>query len=192
MTKSLFPRTATLLAFLVASQAVKADPSLVANGSFETTDFSGWTLDNAAENANYVGSDQGASDGGYSAVFGQQSVDGAAVLSQSVMTVPGAAYTLSFDLGSSANNGEEPANRFTAAFGSASFLATDLPRPGGFVRYTLTAVASSTTSTLAFSFWNDPEFFVLDDVQVNPVPESASTAALGLGALALLRRRSRR
>ena len=80
--------------FMLGMCSIGASHADVLNGSFETGDFSGWTLTgNAVVNPYY------ATDGQYSVHFNYANVAPTAVLSQTVATAPGHHYLLSFDFG---------------------------------------------------------------------------------------------
>ena len=181
-----------LLAGLAAPRPAQAQ--LVANGGFETGDFTGWTV---GGNAN-----QGAASdtfvfggphlGDYAAWLGTPTSDG--TLSQDIATAANEKYTISYFLSVDADpiNGSTP-NDFSASFGGQPlFSGTDLmvtqlaPRfydPADYTEYTFSAVATGPTSTLLFGFRDDNSEFRLDDVSVTdagPVPEASTTVSLGL------------
>ena len=129
----------------------------------------------------------GASDTGtYSAFFADATAP--ATIAQSVPTVPGTTYLVSFSL-SSGSGDDDPGNAFVTRFGAASHrLGTVAP---SFSLYGFLAVATSTATTLSFSGVSPVDGYFLDDVSVvaQAAPEPATLAVLGLGALAARRRR---
>lgn len=106
--------------------------------------------------------------------FGQLTVD--------IATQIGETYQVSFwllhdDLGLSADN------RFLADFGGSTLDNLDDIRvlADGYSLYSFNHIATTATTTLAFSFYDNNGFFYLDDVlvQSNAVPEiDASSAAI--------------
>lgn len=158
--------------------------NIVSNGSFETGDFSSWTLVGNPVN-NFV--DTGfASDGTFSAWLGE--VAGTGTLTQTLSTVVGQAYTFSFDF---AGDGDSPSS-FAAAFGSNTVLSVLNPAFDlNYNTYSYTVTATSALTDVQFTFQDDVFFVNLDNVQVSAqaVPEPASLVALGMGAVALIRGR---
>lgn len=114
-------------------------------------------------------------------------------LSQTVAVLPGGVYALSFYL---SNFFSDPPHSFSVQLGTSSFsLPADfIDFPYG--QFSLNTVAAGPTLTVTFSFFNEPGFWLLDDVALvgPPVPEPATWALMlgGMGALASLARRHRR
>ena len=134
---------------------------IVSNGGFETGNFSGWLDDgngNVTGDATYVHS------GSYGAEFG--AVGALGYIQQTLNTVPGKSYLLSFWLDSP--DGETP-NEFQVSWNSTVLLdETNLPAFGWTnIQFTVTATGSSTV--LQFGLRDDPNELGLDDVSVRPV-----------------------
>ena len=143
--------------------------NLVTNSGFETGNFTGWTVfgANTASSVN-IGVDSLPADvhsGSFGAFAGNAVTT---TLSQTIVTVPGTTYTVSFFLDvyqADATNGF-----FTANFGNNTFVNLQEPtQTDVFTQFTASVVATTAATTLTFSF-NDPGgFFGLDDVSVvNP------------------------
>jgi subtilase family serine protease len=149
----------------------------VRNGGFETGDFSGWQLTgntvvgkfiyNAVENA---GSFPAAvHSGSYGAFLGDTSV---ATLAQTVPTVPGQGYLLSFWLDNAASG---PVQKFFVNWNTNSSSTNTIynllnPPVMAWTNLQFVVIATSTNATLQFGAENDPNYFGLDDVSVTPIP----------------------
>ena len=187
-------RSAALLALASLALAASAQ-NLVVNPGFETNGgtfshvIAGWTV-SQPNNGFEVYDD--AHTGNYNAEFGTNS--GTDTISQSIPTVAGRSYTVSFWL-KQYRGDMRGTKSFASAFGSGSFALTgaNLGLPDTYAQFSYTGVAASTSTTLSLTVGNDQDYYELDDVSVTlqAVPEPSSLAALGLGAVALLKRRKR-
>ena len=164
----------------------------IANGSFETGDFTGWTpFGNTTNNGVFCpgAGSNGVANGNCAAFFGPVGTTGG--ISQSVATSAGQSYNLSFWL---ISMGPSP-NTFEVLFGGNSvFGLANVPSSGQ--QYNVSVTATSASSLLSFVFRDDPSFLLLDNVSIaraTPgVPEPATWAMMlfGFGAMgAALRRR---
>lgn len=172
---------ATALALLSGAFSASA-ANLVINSDFETGDLSGWTLSGAhsapSDNGIYYGVDSTDAHGGkYGAYFGP--LGGIMQLDQTLITSPGATYTISFWLAQSPAAPAPYINSFTASFGGTTLYSQVNVTNSGFTQYNFLSTASSTSSTLEFGFRNDTGFFSLDDISVTAsgtnAPEPATT-----------------
>jgi len=186
---------ALILLLLLASSPATAN--LITNGGFETGNFSGWTLSGAgvppvSGYGPYYGiTTYHPRSGTYAAWFGDPNA--MTYLSQTIQTVPGQEYLVSFW---AANQPfyATPSNEFQVFWdGSPVFTVNDAPG----INWTLTQgilTATQTSTEIKFGFENGPEYFVLDDVQIDAVPEPGATilCGAGLGLLVAFGRRLRR
>ncbi len=162
----------------------------VNNGSFETGDFTGWTV---SGDTGFVGVCDASTcpggfapeDGNFAAYFGP--VGDMATISQSIATTPGDQYSLSFYL---ANPVGGTPNFFSVTFGNSSFSFSNFGVAFGWQQFTLSTVATSNQTNLSFTFQNDPAYWFLDNVSVSQggggtVPEPGSMALFGSGIVAI-------
>lgn len=165
------------LAF-VASMAFSTPSSanLVSNGGFETGDFTGWTggfpdnfVATGTANSSYVHT------GNKGVAFGATYLS---ALSQSLATVAGTTYDVSFWL----NSNGLSFNEVTLSWGGTTiFDQTDIPA-NGWTEYSLIETATSNTTLLAFGLEQDAGYSGLDDVRVTAaVPEPATWALMLIG-----------
>ncbi|HEY5346032.1 MAG TPA: hypothetical protein VIK62_06780, partial [Verrucomicrobiae bacterium] len=153
--------------------------SIVANGGFETGNFSGWTLA-ADTNTTQVGKFKGlVHTGKYGADLGQSNVLG--YLSQTLPTLAGQTYKISLWLTNPKNSNGAVPNEFQVQWeGATLFDVVNLP----FQKWTnllFTVTATNSGSLLQFGFWDDPYYLGLDDISVKPI---AAIAAPHLRAIA--------
>lgn len=202
-------KTTARLTCLVALAAASVAPAqnLVQNPGFENTgspdpieaQLTDWNLASTGANdylyARFSGVYNGfqypwpSHSGEWAAAFGAYGTS-SNTMSQDVPTVVGQEYTVSFYVGQW--YGVVPGSFFTATFGDTTFDASTLGNFWAPASFNVTA--TSTTTRLSFSgggLASDYGYYVLDDVSVQAVPEPASLAALGLGAMTFLRRRRR-
>ena len=180
--KSFVAATAIALSSVGAFSA-----ELVSNGSFDAG-MAGWTN---ADNTRY--SSISYQSGGHGNVWRDGSVGTTlGTISQTLSTVAGTAYTLSFDL-----QGTGTPNKVKVWFGEdiVAFAQTNFNLPN-WTHYTVTGLmADSNSSVLKFGSRNDPSFNMIDNISVTgavtPVPEPEAFAMLlaGLGLMGTIARR---
>jgi len=186
--------------------------NIVVNPGFETGDFTGWSN----TNWNVQTADAGVvpHSGSFYADTGCAGAncisDPSLAFSQALTTVAGQNYTFSFfyDLGTSSCNAclstipDDPTTtlaQLVVQWNGANVLnvsANDQPN-AGYVLFSVTEMATSTTSTISFSGRQDPEQLGVDDVCVDlasgscpvtgasGVPEPGSMFLVGGGMAAL-------
>jgi hypothetical protein len=185
---------AAFVAVFSFSPAISAQ-NLVTNGGFETGDFSGWEQfgDTNFTTVYTQGEDLGGgdtfpvADGTFSAAFGPGG--GLGGITQTIDTVPGGDYSVSFKL---ANADVTANNQFLFSFDDGFQIETDTLPSFGFKIISLPVKASGLTADVSFFFQNPSSYFLLDDVVVTPVPESATWIMLLAGFItvgSIMRRR---
>jgi hypothetical protein len=164
-------------------QSTNPGPNLVQNPGFETGDFTGWTV-----NSQFSGVDTEpalAHSGNDSAFFGQQGSLGTLSQALPLATTPGTTYSFSFWY---ASDGGTP-NELSATIGGTTvFDQTDIPSTfipanasqHGYVQFTTTFTATSTSTPLVFGVRDDPGFIFLDDVSVIPLNVTTISSVMGV------------
>ncbi|HXI85564.1 MAG TPA: hypothetical protein VNL17_15895, partial [Verrucomicrobiae bacterium] len=146
---------------------------LVQNGDFETGDFTSWTI-TGDPSGSFCYVDDGSLfvapyDGTYSAVLSEGGSVG--FLSQTLATLPGQPYLLSFwrenlDLGF----GTIP-NEFLVSWNGATNSVQFNQPAYDWTYFQFVVVATGNSTVLQFGFRNDSSLFALDDVTVTPLPK---------------------
>jgi len=159
-----------LLAFCLAPSAAHAQ-NLVTNPGFETGNFTGYS---ATGQVLVFGQPHS---GLYSAGFYGRSNFG--TLTQSIPTVAGQTYNISFFLSNDAGTN----NEFKALFGTTQGVDVLNAQAFPYQQFSFQAQASGPTTTLGFTAIQSLNGFFLDDISVtaaSPVPEASTTVSLGL------------
>ena len=180
--------------------------NLVANGSFETGDFTGWTVA-APVYPDYTGVLPSGSNGFTSgslgpfpgaypvnadtghdyALLGEPPTTGS--LSQTIATIPGGDYTFSFAYFIYPGSGGAV---FNASFGGDQVLnVTDVTAPtfspsNQWAEMSYSVVATSSSTQILFNTGNGNSYNGLDSVSVIYTPEPGSLALLSCAAIGLL------
>jgi alpha-tubulin suppressor-like RCC1 family protein len=139
---------------------VLPQPNLILNGGFETGNFTGWTT-NGNFNNTYVSTYTYS--GKYSAWLASDGSPG--YLSQTLTTLPGDQYLVSFGLG----NGSGATDQSFGVTWNGMTLLTN-PPPVLYTNYQFVVIAENFSATLQFTFKIHLGEFLLDDVSVLPIP----------------------
>jgi hypothetical protein len=167
-----------------------ARANLITNPGFETGDFTGWNL------SGNTGSTSVCAGCGHSGTYGAvlAAVGSEGFITQSLTTVPGGVYTLSFWLG----NGTRGPNIFEVSWNGTvvSSITTLFSQNYGY--YEFTGLLATTGSTdLEFGFIQESTYWLLDDVSIDgpsSVPDAGSSVMLlgiGLAGVGWMRRKLR-
>jgi uncharacterized protein (TIGR03437 family) len=154
----------TLPGFAAANQSIcDAVPgNLVANCGFETSDFTDWTITAAAAGSDFDTIEYHPNSGTYGARFG--ALDGVNdYIDQSLATIPGHSYKISFYLDASRLN---TGGTFVANWNGTNILKISGATGSGYSLYTFTLPATSNNTDLQFGGNSLPAFYYLDDVVV--------------------------
>jgi hypothetical protein len=140
---------------------------LIANGGFETGDFTGWSLSASAQEDFVTSTGSFVHSGVYGAELGQPTTNG--YLSQTISTTPGQSYVLSFWLDNPNNSAGATPNQFQVQWnGTTVFYETNLPFMSWTnVQFIVSATGASTV--LQFGFYDTPAYLGLDDVSLQPL-----------------------
>ena len=157
--------------------------NLVVNCGFETGDFTGWSLSgndvpgslNTLYGVEGVDPFDGISpnSGSYQAYFADL-VSNATTLSQTLSTVAGGQYVVSWYLAQDTAVGAGYSNAFAASFGTVSLTSLTAVPVEGYTYYSYLATAASSSSALNLTLGNDLGEFLLDDVSVALTPEPSA------------------
>jgi hypothetical protein len=183
---------------------------LLVNGGFETGDFSGWTVypNPPGDDALIISSGQfpgenRVSDGNYGVDFNFNHLPATAILSQTFATVPGNAYSLSFDFGSINASGKLASVALSVLDenGSTPLISRAISvignAPTKWESFTDSFIADGSSATIRFTDTTPDSYAcdgLLDKVSVQSVPEPSTLALLVAGAMgvALFSRKKRR
>jgi len=133
--------------------------NLLTNGSFETHDYSGWTLGGNSGNGQFFIVSNPVEDGTSAAAFGSFTTNGS--ISQHVTDTAGKVYTLDFWL---ANSGAGT-NAFNVQWDGQTLMSLTNAPTQGYKEYTF-QVTGTGSDTLQFNAHNNPDAYYLDNVKL--------------------------
>lgn len=192
-----------LVLFAPQARAVSCNAvaNVVNNCGFETGSFSGWTLsgNDVPQSQDTLYGVEGPdpfplpggtnpNSGNFQAFFADQFAD-PTTLSQTLTTVAGDTYTISFYLAQELFGPGTVQNSALVTFGGTTIESLSNVPVEGYTLFTGTALASSGSTILSLTFGNDVGEFLLDDVVVSTpaatttVPEPSSWLLFFTGAL---------
>ncbi len=184
-------RISLIVALAFGTSVLASAGNLVTNGSFESGDFSGWTV---TGDTGFIGvcdvttcpGNYPPQDGNFAGFFGP--VGDTATISQEIATTPGTQYTLSFYLAAPSNG---TPNYFSVTFGSAQFTLDNFGASFDYNHFLLTTTATDSQTELSFTFRNDPAYWFLDNVSVmagnqGSTPEPGTLVLFGSGLVGMI------
>jgi hypothetical protein len=163
--------------------SVNPDPpfNLLLNGSFQTGDFTDWTLSGNVDGNTFVTGpfdgyvSQDATDGFFAALG---AVGSDVIISQSFSDTSGQHYAFSFYYNA---NGTQPSD-ISAFWDGTLLLSLTNPLTSGYQHFTFLETGTG-LDTVSFHARNDPDYDALDNVSV--VSEPGSLLLLGSGLVGL-------
>jgi hypothetical protein len=155
---------------------------LVANGGFETGNFSGWTQLPASSGSDFYVASNYPHSGLHQAFFGAGGQYDDSIL-QTLTTIPLQTYKIDFWL---AHPYYDSYANFTASWDGSQVLSLVNTNFFYYTDYTFTEVATSTSTILQFSGRESVSSISLDDVSVQPIPEPASLVLFSAGVFGFL------
>ena len=169
---------------IVALVASTANANLLTNGSFETGDFSGWTMSANFNNTKVVPTTIafGAQDGNFYVLFGSTGAD--STLSQTFADTPGGTLQVS---GWLVGDGSSPSD-WNMSINGVTFVSVNPVPNQPYTEFTFTAPATG-LDTFVVGFRDDPAFggtdnFVITEIP-STVPQPATLTLLGVALVGI-------
>ncbi len=193
-----------IAALLAAAPMAASAAEFIVNGDFETGggSLTGWTATAntaAIHGSSYVlfagGSGSAAAQANTFASFGAGNTAGTETLAQTIATVAGRSYTLSFDSGSF--NGNQAVELFVGGNSVGTYTPSGTSNLDAlFTPHSYVFTGSGSPTEILFSvvtFQGDNQDALVDNVSVTAVPEPASWALMiaGFGMVGFAARRRR-
>jgi hypothetical protein len=177
---------------LALSLGCAAHGDEILNGSFATGDFTDWTVSGYDHEDNVYAWFRGLGD----VTNSPDATDVASIgpdetlyLSQTIATIPGVVYEFSFELAHTAYDGDAGAE-FTASFGSDEVMDLLGGPPqsegeasiyGQWQTESFLVEATSPDTTITFSFYSPPGYYLLTDVDPGPYVPDVPDGGVGIG-----------
>jgi hypothetical protein len=171
---------------IVLACCILATPSfaeeLVANGGFETGNFSGWIASPAPSGSDLSVNHNHPHSGTSNAQLAATGTYDDSIM-QSLTTIQGQSYKIDFWL---SHPYDYINNDFSIYWDSTPILSLTPAGYFGYTKYSFTEVASGPSAIIRFSGREMTAYFYLDDVSVQPVPEPAILVLFSAGVFAFL------
>lgn len=181
----------TLVAFAALGASFAFGQELLTNPGWELGSTTGWTVVHAGGFSGVAASSTTwpANTGGFALHMGATSATDQTDIYQDVATTVGQSYTASFW---AREMDTTPTGTMSITWGGVQ-IGPSSATVGAYTQYSLTAVATSAVTRFEITGWEAVSYVMNDDNSVQAaVPEPATFAAFGLGALGLALARRRR
>ena len=155
---------------------------LVANGGFESGNFSSWTTTPASSGTDFGVNGNNPHSGTKDAFFAATGQYDDSIM-QTLPTVKDQSYKIDFYL---AHANYDAHADFTASWDGNTILSLVNSNFFYYTKYSFTEVATSASTTLQFSGRESVSFIYLDDVSVQSIPEPSTLVLLSAGVFGFL------
>jgi VCBS repeat-containing protein len=158
---------------VVGSLTEDAGPAVLTNGDFENG-LTGWTVVGSDIHDEFIG--LGGQFGNFSAVLGPPGGVGTETLSQGVATTAGTHYLVSFTAFGDPESGN---NELVASWNGHNLVDVVNNTAGGPVTYSFDVVGDGNSDPLSFTYKDDGNGIILDNVSVTPQTGPATESTSG-------------